>query len=75
MHLGTRGLRAVATDDLRKLLSLVHRGELPCPITAIGLGLTGQLRLLDDLAVLRGLDDKAVLAVLISVLAERGPRR
>ncbi|MCB9676046.1 MAG: hypothetical protein H6737_13065 [Alphaproteobacteria bacterium] len=69
--LGTQGLRAVRTDDLKTLLALVHRGELECPITEIGLATTGTLRLLDDLAVLKGLDKRGVHAVLVSVLAER----
>lgn len=71
MKLGADGLRAVTTPDLLLLLKLVHRGELPCPIDPIGLGVTGLLRLADDLAHLRGLDARGVTAVLVAVLAER----
>jgi hypothetical protein len=69
--IGTGGLKSVSTRDLRQLLKLVHRGELKCPIDRVGLAVNGLLRLGDDLGVLAGLDDRAVRAVLISVLAER----
>ena len=71
MKLGAEGLNAITTDDLKLLLRLVHRGELPCPIDARGLGMAGLLRLLDDLGHLRGLERAAVVAVLVAVLAER----
>ena len=71
MRLGANGLRGVKTDDLKKLLQLVHRAELTCPITSTGLAVTGMLRLVDDLNHLRDLDAHAVKAVLIAVLAER----
>ncbi len=69
--IGTGGLRTVKTDDLKKLLAAVHRGDLPCPIDGIGLATSGLLRLQDDLAVLSGLEKPAVHAVLVCVLAER----
>ena len=69
--LGSGGLRAVRTDDLKAILRAVHRGELPCPITQTGLATTGLLRLGDDLELLRDLDARAVKAVLIAVLSER----
>ncbi|MBA2320617.1 MAG: hypothetical protein H0V89_05615 [Deltaproteobacteria bacterium] len=69
--IGTGGLRPVATQDLRRLLSLVHRGELACPIDRIGLAINGLLRLGDDLGLLAGLDAKATKAVLVAVVAER----
>ena len=68
------GLTAIGTDHLEKLLRLVHRRELPCPFkraTLLGMGLN---RIAEDGAVLVGLDEKAVRAVLISVLAERKRR-
>jgi len=71
MRLGANGLRGVKTGDLKTLLALVHRGELECPITPIGLATTGLLRIQDDLAHLRGLDSTSTKAVLIAVLAER----
>jgi hypothetical protein len=69
--IGTGGLKAVSTKDLKQLLLLLHRGDLECPITQIGLATSGLLRLGDDLAVLGGVDEKGVRAVLVSVLAER----
>lgn len=69
--MGTAGLRAVRTEDLRALLAAVHRGELACPIDRIGLATSGFLRLGDDLELLRGLDAAGVRAVLVGVLAER----
>lgn len=72
--LGDRGLVAVATTDLVAVLRAVHRGDLPCPITPIGLAQAGLLRLGDELGLLHGLDERAVRAVLVAVLAERGGR-
>ena len=69
--MGTRGLTAVSTPDLRTLLAAVHRGDVACPIDRIGLATAGLLRLGDDLELLRGLDAAGVKAVLIGVLAER----
>ena len=69
--IGHTGLVSVSDDDLRELLRQIHRGELVCPITRIGLATVGLLRLGDDLDVLQGLDERGVRAVLVSVLAER----
>jgi hypothetical protein len=71
MKLGAQGLTGIKTEDLREVLRAVHRGDLPCPITQIGLGQAGLLRLVDDLAHVRGLDEQAVRAVLVAALAER----
>lgn len=54
-----------------RLLRLVHRGELSCPITRTGLATVGLLRLADDLDALQRLDTRGVLAVLTAVIAER----
>jgi hypothetical protein len=75
MKLGAIGLSRVRTPDLHALLRAVHRGELPCPITQTNLGLIGLLRLGDDLGHLHGLDARAAIAVIVAVLAERGPHR
>ena len=72
--IGSGGLRAVKTDDLKKLLAAVHRGDLPCPVDGIGLATAGLLRLQDELGVLHGLDRKSVHVVLVCVLAERTRR-
>ncbi len=69
--IGTGGLTALSTDELRLLLRVVHQGQLPCPIDRIGLASTGLLRIGDHLGVLRGVDEAGVRAVLVCVLAER----
>lgn len=69
--LGSGGLRNVRTNDLKRLLTAVHREELPCPITQTGLATTGLLRLADDIDLLRELDIRGVKAVLIAVIHER----
>jgi hypothetical protein len=69
--IGSGGLRAVKTDDLKKLLAAVYRGDLPCPIDGIGLATAGLLRLQDELGVLQGLDRKSVQVALVCALAER----
>lgn len=66
------GLVTVSSDDLRKLLRLLFRKEVECPLTPAGLAAAG----LQDasgplLAHLRGLEAKAVHAVLVAALAER----
>ena len=66
-----KALTAVRTEDLVAVLRAVHRDELPCPITALGLAQAGMLRLQDDLGFLSGLERGAVQDVLIAVIAER----
>ena len=73
--LSKMGLKGITTKDLKLLLGMVHRRELLCPITSIGLATTGLLRLGDDLGHLRGLDSTAVCAVLVAVIAERPAER
>ena len=65
-------LTSVPTDDLKKALGLLHRGELSFPLTALELTRTGLQNHLDALlGHLRGLDQAAARAVLTAVLAER----
>jgi hypothetical protein len=66
------GLVTVSSDDLRKLLRLVFRRQVECPLTPAGLAAAG----LQDvsrplLGHLRGLDYEAVHAVVVAALAER----
>lgn len=66
------GLREVPTAQLKKALSHLHRGELECPLTIVGLTCVGlQLWAEAFLRHLRGRDREAVLAVLVAVLSER----
>lgn len=66
------GLVTVSNDDLRTLLRMVFRGHVECPLTPAGLAAVGLQDASDLLlAQLRGLDGKAVHAVVVAVLAER----
>lgn len=66
------GLTDLSTDELKKLLGHLHRGELPCPMRADTLACVGfQSRSEAILGALRNLDASAARAVLVSVLAER----
>lgn len=71
MALGDNGLRDISTEDLRRMLLLLHRGILECPLDAPRLTAAGLFPLIDQVGVLRGLDTQAVRAVLVCVLAER----
>ena len=65
-------LTSVPTDVLKKALSLLHRGELSCPLTPLELVRTGFQNHLDAmLGHLRTLDAAGVRAVLTAVLSER----
>ena len=66
------GLRELTTPQLKKLLLHLHRDELPCPFTMVGLTCLGfQLQAESLFHHLRGLEKPAVLAVVVAVLAER----
>ena len=68
------GLTEVRTDDLKKLLRLAHRGEPNYPLTAIELARLGLQHCAPPmLATLRGLEEDAVKALLVAVIAERLP--
>lgn len=67
------GLKSVSTADLRTLLRALHREQLTCPLTPVGLTSVGlQDAVGDMLAHMRGLDRAAVHAVVVAVIAERG---
>ncbi len=69
------GLTEVPTDDLKRCLRAVHRGDLPCPVTADTLALVGlQDRSPPLLETLRDLPEAGVRAVLVAVIAERLPQ-
>lgn len=73
MKFGGEGLKHVSTEDLRSVLARVYDGSLPCPITHPGLVVAGMSKLIDELGHLNGLDQRAVQAVIVAVLAERDP--
>ena len=68
------GLTEVRTDDLKKLLALAHKNELRFPLDPGELARCGlQHCAIEMLATLRGLDQTAVKAVVVAVIAERLP--
>lgn len=69
--IGGAGLTALSTTDLERLLRAVHRAELRCPIGQAELHVAGLSYLVDRVEALAGLDERAVRAVLVAVLAER----
>lgn len=71
---GGQALTKLATRDLERLLALVHRGELLCPIDELRIHTAGLSYLVDKLGFLKGLPESAVRAVLVAVLAERRAR-
>lgn len=71
MMLGLLGLTDVPTADLESLLRHVHSGEARCPLVASEIARLGLQHRHEELMHLRGLDERAVRAVLVAVLAER----
>lgn len=66
------GLTDVSTADLRTLLRALHREELCCPLTPVGLTAVGLQEVVHALLEhLRGLERSAVHAVVVAVIAER----
>ncbi len=65
------GLAHLSEKDLKRLLSALHKQELACPVNFKSLAMTGLSYLQDKIDFLQGLDEPAVRAVLIAVLAER----
>jgi len=66
------GLSDFKTEELKKLLGMLHRGELNLPFTAHSIACAGfQYRHAELMGALRDLDESAVRAVLVCVLAER----
>ncbi|AKF09685.1 hypothetical protein [Sandaracinus amylolyticus] len=69
--IGGKGLVHVSTSDLKLMLSRLHRGQLSCPVTHDRLVIAGLPQLVDKVDFLKGLDEPAVRAVLVAVIAER----
>ena len=66
------GLTSLTTEHLKKLLKYLHDGSLELPLTAHSIAAAGfQFRHHELMSALRGLDEPAVRAVLVCVLAER----
>ena len=66
------GLTSLTTDHLKRLLKYLHGGSLTLPLDAHGIAAAGfQFRHQELMSALRGLDEPAVRAVLVCVLAKR----
>ena len=66
------GLTSLTTDHLKRLLKYLHDGSLGLPLNAHSIAAAGfQFRHHELMSALRGLDEAAVRAVLVCVLAER----
>ena len=67
-----QALTSVPTEDLKRALLLLHRGEMNFPLTALEISRHKFAAHQDALlGHLRGLDAPAVRAVLTAVLSER----
>jgi len=69
-----RGLSAVPTEQLLRLLRLVHRGHLPFPISRASLIASAFGDLESELDLLVGRDQAGARALLVAVIAERRAR-
>ena len=65
------GLTELRTDELKSLLRLIYNGKLVCPFNRQMLMTMGFNRVSECAEILCNLDEKAVRAILFSVLAER----
>ena len=66
------GLTTLTTDQLKKLLKYLHDGSLETPLDAHRIACVGfQFRHAELMSALRGLDEAAIRAVLVCVIAER----
>jgi hypothetical protein len=67
-----RALTEVNTEELKKLLSLVHQEATEFPLNPQRIACIGfQYKQMELLDVFRGLDKRAVQQILVCVLAER----
>ncbi len=67
----SEGLRRVPTEQLQRLLRMVHKEQLVFPVTRSGLIAAAMGDFEQHLDLLVGLDKRAAQNVLVAVLAER----
>ena len=72
--IGSGGLTDVTDADLKTLLASIHRGELECPITSLGLARIGLQRIAHDISLLQGFDSRASQAIIVAALQNRTVR-
>ena len=67
-----KGLTELTTEELKKLLSLVHKNSTEFPLNPQRIACLGfQYRQTELMNIFRHLDQRAVQMILITVLAER----
>ena len=67
-----KGLTDLSTEELKKLLSLVHQEKTEFPLNPQRIACLGfQYKQVELLSVFRHLDKRAVQQILVCVLAER----
>jgi len=67
----SEGLRRIPTEQLQRLLRMVHKDQLTFPITRSGLIAAAMGDFEQHLDLLVGLDKRGAQNVLVAVLAER----
>lgn len=67
----SEGLRRIPTEQLQRLLRMVHKEQLTFPITRSGLIAAAMGDFEQHLDLLVGLDKRGAQNVLVAVLAER----
>jgi hypothetical protein len=67
----SQGLSRISSEQLKRILALVYRKQLSCPITRSGLIAAALGDVEQQLDILVGLDERAVQRVIVAVLAER----
>lgn len=67
----SEGLRKVSTEQLRRVLKMLYRGQLPSPISRSGLIAAALGDVEQHMEILVGLDHRAAQCVIVAVLAER----
>jgi hypothetical protein len=67
----SQGLRKVSSEQLKRVLQLLYRGQLTAPISRSGLIGAALGDIENHLDILVGLDQRAAQCVIVAVLAER----
>ena len=67
----SEGLRRVSTEQLKRVLQLLYREQLPSPISRSGLIAAALGDIEQQLDILVGLEHRAAQRVIVAVLAER----
>jgi len=71
-----KGLTRVSTEQLKRALKSVYRKDVSCPLSIEDLTRVGLQNVASELLrSLRGLDETAVQAILVTVIAERSAIR